>query len=1531
MQSTSKTLHISQNSPKKLINAEYESIFTPSISTSSTKHNTLVGSPRKLASPKKQTEASTKPTECDDTSKPESSVSYENLPNDANVEEIVFRSDFAQSKDSTVSKSPCKNTKDADIIISNTSLNSNKKISKLHEKTNNLELSTNDMISVKSKISEVCGVEQSSHKKEQACRCHLCGASFKNDELLLKHMAMNLYKTCAIVNPTSSDASKCIEVSMSNETITNEKHSQNLENSKLQQQCSSVNGESSSHQLDKSVIDSDIKIPSFSSSSSSRGIKTHREHFRIPQRKTKIKSTAKSKSDLNLNLLNREEILESKNRSTNVKLKRAICKICLQIFDTQAQLLQHMFKHFANDLRNMYTSIENKIVSEHQEFRKNKDQVSNDSMENSVKAAMGEVVEVAGNNINEQKKNLLENTNELSAENLLALEESHEATKERNETSNLSSAEFIIERDLRKQLISVASNAEHRATNAEHRATKVQCAEKEKTCVAGLSLELQSTKSFTICECHKPKTNRMTGTNVQIEIVLLCTTCQTLFRRFECFESHCTPRASAEGTLCGKNRRHGRKSKLLCVSCQKMLNSIQDLWHHLVMHSRLNRTGTATFCCNICKVIFYGLGQLFNNHFQNHAKNPFFLASRLSFPRPSYIGSKLIKLPATDKSIEVYMQVADHVCNECRTPFILEQALKSHKTVCQNAITTVDPRSGFSNGRDMTSITSNRVPILLICGFCNKTFYSRTSFEVHSLEHTQKRDMHIHYTCVAVTALTKVYICKVCTTMWQSLQNFEEHWLTHGVLQEEYICSRCQNRYNSIDLFQKHTIASHSDSEMQQLPITCEVIYRDNSDQSSKTNPQKNTVDDLPYMDLSFFFDGEKDDAEKIANDKPCESQELTHLPQSSLEKFLFRNRSTQVKAIISPELSARSNKEVQAIENVPQIPVQIPLSNAAVAQPKRSSNSNSGNFNDDSDEEEELTIVLSESEESSISSGVRKNADSTPSTKHQKTQENTKSTTSEPAVFDGQIQCSNDAVLVAASAKTLNDVSESASSNARISVITPRESVNTQLSTNVNISKDKTSVCSTSVSSTTEMQIDHANKTLENSVDQSISSDTNSSREEPKKSLPKNVMNSIPKSFLRVKSLAELTNIPPSENHFCGVCGLSFESRHKLRGHMAIHNRQDKQSGQISLSDNVPVWPTKPTFNPLAHIPTTSTQERLPSLVPINNVSPSISAHPHPSTRVTDTVTSRQYQVVGVKPLPSVKFSTITDASKPKESLPYEVTVPSSNNVTTTYQQNMLQKTAYHQNLPPHISHPLNKSVQSAQQQQNTGTVAIRPFLQTTYPSLRPPLPPYSQLQPQQLPQQPLQLQQQPQQQQQPQMQQLLQQQHPQSQQLQPQPLRQQSQQLQQLQQHQQPQQFQQQLQQQQPQQLQQQLQQQQLQQQQQSQQLQQQLQLQLQLQQQMQQQQINIGNNVVHYLISKTGMSYQLTSNNIISPNSDNVMLVAVNTMQQISKDPERYICLYCPGFECSSVQEFTLHEHSPKHEARSHYNGVAYVPRT
>lgn len=1415
----SKTVSILRNLLKE--SAKRDTVSTlPPISTSSTQHNMPVESPRKLASPEKQAEVPAKPTECKDTSKPESSVSSRNLLSDANVGKITSSNDFTQSEDSTVNLQI--NAKEIiDIIVLDALLNSNKKVSKrlpnLHNKTINLELVANDTL--KSKTSEERSIEQSSRQTGQTqiwSMCNVCGATFKNHELFLKHLANNLNKTCADANSTSSN----VEVSMLEQTVVNDKYIRNLINSKpstSQEQRSSVSVEDDSNQSAKSVVGSDVEIiSSSSSSSSSKVLRSHHECLKILRTniQTRLKTKPKNPS------------------STTVKLIQPnSCKICLRDFDTYAQLFQHMFNHMANDLRSIYTSFENEIAST-QESSENL--VFDDTEENSVEAAVEEN-EVAENDKNEREKRLSENMNESGAKSIIVSgEPQRDATKERNKTSNLSAAEHAV--DLQKQSTTVASNAVQQDT------------EKEKTSTADSSTSKhQLTKSFTICKCHRPEASK-DSLKTDIEIVLMCTICRMLFRRFECFEMHYAERGSAE-SICNKSRRQGRRSKcqvLFCVKCQQILNSIQELLQHLKMHSQLNCVSKVSFCCNVCKVIFHNFGQLFINHFQSHMKNPFFLASRLSFPRLSYVGSTISKAVdnGNDKSMEIFMHVADYMCPDCRTPFASPQAFQSHKTACLNTTaTSVDPRSESDRN------ALNRPPsILLICGFCNKTFYSRMSFELHSLEHVQKRDMHLHYTCVSVTAVTKVYICKVCTTMWQTLSKFEMHWQTHNALKEVYVCSRCQNHYTSIDQFQMHAIVHKNINE---LPITCEVIYRDD-DPSSKMSSQSGIngtiADNLPYTDLSLF-----DFSEKIV--KP---QELTSSLRDSLRKLLLKNQSTQEVVILSESLVS-PNKALQATSSsVSQVPVQVPSSNVAAAQSKRSSNGNSRNADDDSDEE--LTILLSESEESMASNGIRKNAGSTPS-KQQNTQDCSTSDT-----VSADEQSVKDAAPAASSATS--GVNGNASSPARISVITP-ESVNASVSN----SKD-TSVRGTSSSSATKAPVDRATETLDDCVALTAPSDANASKREP---LSKNIMSSVPKSFLRVKSLAELTNSPPLKNYLCQLCGTSFYSERELNGHISVHNahvhlsRQGKQGDQAPLSNNARVWSA---FNSLAGMSMTSTRDPVSPLTAISNqgISPSVSMHSSTAPRVVNTA----QQTIGVKPLNLSKPDTNGNVSNPKETTSRELTL--SNNVTATPYRSM-QVTAFHSNLPAQVSHvfPTFRLKRTAQQQQNTGAVAIRPF-QVTHPTPRPPPPPYPQ-QPPPMQHLPPQL---PHTQRQQQLQQPLllseQQQTHLQQLLRP------SQQIQQLQQQQQ--------------------------------------------QQQKQQQQQQQVNNVIHYLISKKDMSYQLSDE--ISMNSDNIMFVAVNMMQQVSKNPDRYVCLYCPGFECGSVQEFEVHESSSKHEARSHYNFITYVPQ-
>jgi hypothetical protein len=172
-----------------------------------------------------------------------------------------------------------------------------------------------------------------------------------------------------------------------------------------------------------------------------------------------------------------------------------------------------------------------------------------------------------------------------------------------------------------------------------------------------------SSKTITICACHAHET---TPQDLQIEMVLLCKTCNVVFRRRDCFEVHY--RTSLECRRRRTNNEVTKMPKLFCSGCPCVLDSLMDMRAHLEMHARKNSQGTVTFICNICKVAFFGVGGIFYSHWFNHTKAPNFVASRYSFPKLSVVSvvedSNLAI--TTNKSQEGFFYIAEHVCRQCR-------------------------------------------------------------------------------------------------------------------------------------------------------------------------------------------------------------------------------------------------------------------------------------------------------------------------------------------------------------------------------------------------------------------------------------------------------------------------------------------------------------------------------------------------------------------------------------------------------------------------------------------------------------------------------------------------------------------------------------------------------------------------------------------------------------------------------------------------------------------------------------------------
>jgi len=1152
----SKISSVSQSSAKKSADTIHKSSFA-SFMSSKNKEMPIIHTISE-----KFPETKVISTKCSETSSNENISDYANLSANTNIEKVVSKNIVSQSSDSVISESSSKDIADT-IAISDSSSNLsneetqkserfgfyierealNKALSKTPEK-NNLKSSNNDKTPVKSKASEMCN--QSPCEKAQVLyKCIICTMLFENDQLLQVHLAKNSCKiknSRALTNSIPSNTAECVISSQikkatdSQISFANKTHS--LENPKLSaSQQYSVNKKSDLQKFVQSLNDSS---GSFLLSSITND-ETLCRRFWTLQSKGKSKSLIRSCSSADFDSQNQVNIFKSKFFEDFIQPNHAnkiICKICSQIFESQSELCKHMLCHTIEEFRKIY-------LPKYKKISNNNDQVSKDAAKNSTKIERNtkKSINVIENSTVEQAKALLDNTN-TEDYSIFELEISECDIEKRNNMQNFFESECTVK------------NTE--IQSAENNKT-IQCKEKDNVLhtVAfpenlDVSVKPQSSKCiYTICKCHNVKT--VYEDTIFIEIVVLCDICHILYRRFECFEAHF--QHYTKDSTCVKNRKRGRLVKLLCTVCFEVVDNVESILCHLKMHIQSNKKIVGGFRCNICKVIFYGSGHMFKHHFYHHMKNPFFLVSRSTFPHISYIGSTLIKMPNTNNEnlLDVYMQVTDYSCRKCKQVFTTEEALQLHNTNCQNNAVTVAVTTNVDNVESLysttsvsSSSTSEKMQILLICSFCNKTFYNKASFELHSLEHKEKRHLHPHYMCVSVTPITKIYICRICTIVCQTLKKFEEHWLTHGILQEDYVCSHCQNHYDTFDLFKQHVIIHRNANEKQQGPMSCEVIYRDISDQRSKTrsNSQEHVIrDDLSQTNLHL----EKREKEHT-NDKSHNDLKVSSIADSQ-----------QLTRIISPDLLA--NKNIQNVEkdvnNVPEETFSTTaqskeaLINNKMIYTTNLKNKTSESIEKDieeSEEEGDLVIEISENEEDSLSNEISRKIDNV-----QKS-----ATISDSAIVIDKERCLNN-IPFSISTKTSNDANPS--SNIKTNIISKESMIeldtktmqSKSLSKNDNddtyISENATNISKKTTTTTTETKCANEKSNINNLTNSSVNISVNQS----KTSLPKNIMNSISKSFLRVKSLAELMDVS-TEQYRCKVCGLLFNFLHRLTKHTLIY-----------------------------------------------------------------------------------------------------------------------------------------------------------------------------------------------------------------------------------------------------------------------------------------------------------------------------------------------------------------------------------------
>ncbi|XP_034937599.1 uncharacterized protein [Chelonus insularis] len=379
---------------------------------------------------------------------------------------------------------------------------------------------------------------------------------------------------------------------------------------------------------------------------------------------------------------------------------------------------------------------------------------------------------------------------------------------------------------------------------------------------------ITNTTSTIICSCHSD--NRLKNESiVQIEMVLYCEICNTLFRRSECFEIH-----YRYSSKCNNKRGKGRLPKLFCSTCRVILHSLSEMRKHLEEHANINFHRTVTFVCNICRVVFFGVGTVFCTHWFTHEKDPTFVASRHSFPKlcVSHQGIK----PAGAGINEQYLFVAEYVCRLCKLQFTSDGELSKH--TCKNPLENSEGKTKNQIEKKMNTSRAKETESAILkgselsekdyidglklvfswnCGFCNKPFSTWTEFEEHNLNHLKVNE-YPGYSCFLRQNSQPAYICNICRHLSSNLSDLMKHWASHDII--KFICNYCNEKWSTLKLFIIHIRSScwkfkpgcsvvlnnqrpFSNVSQTRFENVEEMIQHDNHKSNSDNNTKINTVE----------------------------------------------------------------------------------------------------------------------------------------------------------------------------------------------------------------------------------------------------------------------------------------------------------------------------------------------------------------------------------------------------------------------------------------------------------------------------------------------------------------------------------------------------------------------------------------------------------------------------------------------------------------------------------------------------------------
>ncbi|XP_017880184.1 uncharacterized protein LOC108625014 isoform X2 [Ceratina calcarata] len=463
---------------------------------------------------------------------------------------------------------------------------------------------------------------------------------------------------------------------------------------------------------------------------------------------------------------------ENKRKREKVSVQtNETCGVCSQVFLNRVDLAAHIFLHTETELQDALKRAEGKLKDTKRKDKKDK---KNRRSSSSSKPSTSETIPQKEEELNKTagKSDEIKSTEHCkSVQNKISSPKTdHQGLETRKEDLESLNQGDIHTAETPKKSGQSEANSVEKEVQQSSKKSDVTPIKISNTVEQTPSKEPEtSRKKLTICECHNKYNPNIT--DLEIEIVLLCHICRRLFRTMKCFNKHFRHH---QYTACSPTKSN-QSPRLLCSTCGKVFSCVQNVQHHLEMHARSSKTTcTTNFRCNICKVMFFGIGSLFYTHWSSHMRNPYWVADEQSFPDES-----IVRLPSfKNLLVDGYITVAEYLCPKCKDVFATDRELNKHLENCNKVINT---------------------SIEILCDLCDVSYSEKSEFYKHV------RNKHHFCGEPQLTDNGSTIVCEICKETLTNLSEFDNHWLKHLATHTTFTCAQCKAEFkDNLNLFAEH-------------------------------------------------------------------------------------------------------------------------------------------------------------------------------------------------------------------------------------------------------------------------------------------------------------------------------------------------------------------------------------------------------------------------------------------------------------------------------------------------------------------------------------------------------------------------------------------------------------------------------------------------------------------------------------------------------------------------------------------------------